>query len=232
MGISSVIQIRKLAAVDIAFLGARFILAEFILGAVGPVSLGLLTLVRSRSIGGTLFGAYVVSLGVNYVPLLWHAVSIARHGTAHEEIADEADDREQLLRRYRRQSLFLLLPLVVPIAALVQGWRTKRTPMWQRGFEARPEHQASFAASRYQRHQRRSRAVVFDYCEKGAITMEYLLLVDEGERRFAGLSEEAFNGELAAIKRLERSSETPFVEAMRFNPLAQQRRCAFVTENA
>jgi len=120
-----VISIRKLAAVDLAFLGSRFVLAEFALGVVGSGALGLFTLFRSHSAGTTLFGLYLVSVGINYVPLLLHAISVVRHGTATAEIADEIDDRKQLFGKYRRGSLILLLLFVVPIVALAQ-WRRSR----------------------------------------------------------------------------------------------------------
>jgi hypothetical protein len=115
-----VIDIRRLAAVDIAFLCSRFILAEFSIGVFGSLGLGVLTLVRTHSFGGTAFGAYLLCIGINYVPLLLHAVSIVRHGTANQEIADEMPDKRRMFRKYRRQSLLLLLPLVVPILAIIQ----------------------------------------------------------------------------------------------------------------
>jgi hypothetical protein len=119
------IGIRRLAAVDLAYLGPKFILTEFTFGVLGPAALGIWTLWRSESIGGTLVGAYLVSLGINYVPLLLYAIDIARQGTAQAEIADEAGDRRALFRKYRRQSLLLLVPLAVPVIALAQEWRTR-----------------------------------------------------------------------------------------------------------
>ena len=116
------IDIRRLAAVDIAFLGSRFILAEFLIGVFGSLCLGVLTLVRTHSLGGTVFGAYLLCIGVNYVPLLLHAIRLVRHGTAYSEIADEMPERPRMFRKYRRQSLLLLVPLVVPILAIIQGW--------------------------------------------------------------------------------------------------------------
>lgn len=70
------ISIRKLAAVEITFLGSRLVIAEFALGVAGPLGLGVLTLVRSQSSAGRLVGAYLMSLAVNCVPLLLHAVQI------------------------------------------------------------------------------------------------------------------------------------------------------------
>jgi hypothetical protein len=115
-----VIEIRRLAAVDIAFLGPRFILAEFSIGVFGSLALGVLTLVRTHSLGGTVFGAYLLCIGVNYAPLLVHAIDLVRHGTAHQEIAGELPEKDRMFRKYRRQSLLLLVPLVVPIVAIVQ----------------------------------------------------------------------------------------------------------------
>jgi len=120
-----VIQIRKLAAVDLAHLGPRLILAEFGLGILGPAALGILSVVRSHSLGGTLFGLYLIALALNYVPLLLHAISLVRGGTAQVEIAAEAGDRKRLFQKYRRQSVWLLVPLVVPIVAVAQEWRMR-----------------------------------------------------------------------------------------------------------
>ena len=84
------INVRRLAAVDLAFLGPKI---------------------------------HLIALGIN-VPLLLHAVGIVRHGNPGAEIAEEADDRSQLFRKYRRQSLWLLVPLVVAIVAVLQVRRT------------------------------------------------------------------------------------------------------------
>jgi membrane protease YdiL (CAAX protease family) len=122
-----VIDIRKLAAVDIAFLGSRFILIEFSIGVLGPLGLGVLTLLRSHTMGGIALGSYLLFIGVNYVPLLLHAVSLVWHNSAHHEIADETTEKRLLFRKYRRQSLLLLVPFVVPVLALAQSFHP-RTP--------------------------------------------------------------------------------------------------------
>lgn len=119
------IDIRKLAALDLAFLGPRIILTEFSLGVFGSFALGVLTLLRSHSMGGIVLGAYLLLIGVNYVPLLLHAISIVRRNSAHYEIADEVTEKRRMFRKYRRQSLLLLVPLVVPIAALAQQYATR-----------------------------------------------------------------------------------------------------------
>jgi hypothetical protein len=121
-----VIDLRRLAAVDVAFLGSKIILTEFAVGVLGPIVLGILTLRKSHSTGGMIFGVYVLLIGVNYVPMLIHAISIVNDGTARDEIADELDDKQRLFRKYRKQSLYLLVPLVAPIAAWMR--RSARLP--------------------------------------------------------------------------------------------------------
>lgn len=111
---------RKLAAVDMAYLGPRLVLAEFSIGVFGSFALGVFALVRSRSLGGIALASYLLSIGINYVPLLLYAVNLARLQTAHYEIAEETVDKRRMFRKYRRQSLLLLVPLAVPILALVR----------------------------------------------------------------------------------------------------------------
>jgi hypothetical protein len=118
-----VIDIRTLAALDIAFLGPRLILIEFTAGVLLPIALGALTLARAGSLAGALFGLYLITLGINYVPLLLYAISIVRAGSAAAEIAGESHDLRRMFRRYRRQSLLLLVPFAVPMASAIQEWR-------------------------------------------------------------------------------------------------------------
>jgi len=66
-------------------------------------------------------------LGINYVPLLIHAISMVRDGIALNEIGRELKDKRAAFRKYRRQSLLLVVPMVVPIAAIVQEIRRRRT---------------------------------------------------------------------------------------------------------
>jgi hypothetical protein len=124
--LNNVIDLRKLAAVDVAFLGSRFILTEFSFGVFVSLGLGVLTLVRIASLGGIIIGTYLLCIGINYVPLLLHAISLVRHGTARQEIADELHDKRRMFRKYRRQSLLLLVPLALPILTLVQQWSSEQ----------------------------------------------------------------------------------------------------------
>ena len=121
-------NVRKLAAIDLLFLGRRLILAEFGIGVFGSLALGVMSVWqgthRSQSAWMVLFGIYLVFVGINYIPLLLHAIDISRKGSALQEIADELGDKQQAFRKYRRQSLWLLVPLVVPVVAVLQRNRT------------------------------------------------------------------------------------------------------------
>jgi hypothetical protein len=50
-----------------------------------------------------------------------------RRGSAGREISDELGDKRSAFRKYRRQSLLLLIPLLVPVAAMVQEVRPRHS---------------------------------------------------------------------------------------------------------
>src|SRR5262245_21151360 len=114
------VNARRLAAVDLSGLGPKIIIPEFALGVLGVPALGILTVLRSGSVEMTVFGVALVGLGVNYIPLLIHAIDLVRRSAVESAIADEGSDRQALYAKYRRQSLWLLLPFAVGIAALSQ----------------------------------------------------------------------------------------------------------------
>jgi hypothetical protein len=111
---------RKLAAIDITFLGAKFIIIEFAGGVFLGAALGVFTLVRSHSWTQFVLGLYLLSLGINYVPMLIYAVAIAKSDSARSEMGDELEDKSGAMAKYRRQSVLLLIALLVPIIALRQ----------------------------------------------------------------------------------------------------------------
>ena len=90
------IDVRKLAAIDLHFLGPRIILAEFGLGVPIMLALGILSLrvglFRTHALWQITLGVYLLLLGLNYIPMLWCAVDIARRGTAVTELGDELHD--------------------------------------------------------------------------------------------------------------------------------------------
>jgi hypothetical protein len=110
------IDIRKLTAVDIALHGPRFILIEFGVGEILLVLFAVLGLMEGR---GAIWSWYLACLAVNYLPLLAYAVVIVRKRSAQDEAAAELAERSTI-RRYGIQQLWLLVPFVVPIAALWQ----------------------------------------------------------------------------------------------------------------
>ena len=130
------IDIRKLAAMDIAFLGPRVILAEFTLGVLGSFVLGLFILFRSHSIWQMGLGSYIASLGINYVPLLLYAILIVRHRSATDEVSSELGHPKRANFKYTFQSLALLVPLLVPVLVLAQEWRKAQTARLRRTSKA------------------------------------------------------------------------------------------------
>jgi hypothetical protein len=115
------IDIRKLAAVELVWLGPHIILAEYSLGIVLPLALGMFTL-RSTLWSPnpwtwqTVLGIWLVTIAANYVPLLLYALSIFRLGSA------EVEGRAEMAhaRRYGVQQAIILVPFLVVVMALVQ----------------------------------------------------------------------------------------------------------------
>jgi|SRR5579883_553488 hypothetical protein len=128
----TIITIRKLAALDIAFHGYRFILAEFAAGVILCGGFGAFSLFAFfRNPGSPLFvlilGLVLSWITLNYVPLLLYAIDMRRRKSARQEVAFELEHREVYARKYTLQSLWLLLPLVVPILAIVQEVKKSRS---------------------------------------------------------------------------------------------------------
>jgi len=116
------INIRKLAALDMAWLGTRAIVAEYALGVILPLVLGLLSLrsgLRDASAWETGLGIWLITIAANYVPLFIYAVLIAKAGTAKEEGQPEIVHA----KRYGVQQIIILVPFLVVIAALLQELR-------------------------------------------------------------------------------------------------------------
>lgn len=115
------IEPRKLAAIDIALLGSKIIIAEFAGGVILCAALGVFVLLKSHgSFAQLLLGAYLISLALNYIPMSVYALEMTRANTARSELGDELNEQRRAMGKYRRQSLWLLVPFVVPIIALAQ----------------------------------------------------------------------------------------------------------------
>ena len=116
-----VLDPRKLAALDLVFLGPQVIITEFLAGVFLSAALGIFVLVRGHGSPGQIsLGLYLISLGVNYVPMLIYAIAITRAKSAWAELGSELDNRRAAMARYRRQSLWLLVPLIVPVITFTQ----------------------------------------------------------------------------------------------------------------
>jgi hypothetical protein len=121
-----VLNARKLVAIDLVFLGSKAIITEFIAGVFLSAALGVFVLVRGHgSVAQIVLGFYLISLGVNYIPMLIYAIAITRARSAQAELGGELDNKRVTMAKYRRQSLWLLVPLVVPLMVFSQA-RTDR----------------------------------------------------------------------------------------------------------
>jgi hypothetical protein len=118
-------NIRKLAAIDIALLGFKLAFAEYACGVLLSLALGVFALFRSHSPWQLALAVYLICLGINYVPMLAHTVSIASRQNAQAELAEELTEKRKAMSKYRRVSLLLLVPLLVPIL-MVTGERPRR----------------------------------------------------------------------------------------------------------
>ena len=87
-------------------------------------ALGILVLVRGHGTPAQIvLGLYLISLGVNYIPMLVYAIAINNAKSARKELGNELDNKNAAMKKYRHQSLWLLIPLIVPIVALTQTRR-------------------------------------------------------------------------------------------------------------
>jgi hypothetical protein len=117
-----VFNARKLAAIDLIFLGPKVVITEFSAGVFLSAVLGIFVLVRGHhSLAQIVLGLYLISLGINYVPMLHYAIRIRRAEGARAELGNELDDKRVAMAKYRRQSLWLLVPMIVPLLALAQS---------------------------------------------------------------------------------------------------------------
>ena len=66
-----VLNARKLAAIDLVFLGSKVIIVEFAIGIFFSAALGFFVLLRGHgSLVQVVLGLYLISIGINYVPML------------------------------------------------------------------------------------------------------------------------------------------------------------------
>ncbi|MBO0683006.1 MAG: hypothetical protein J2P45_07615 [Candidatus Dormibacteraeota bacterium] len=130
-----VIDVRRLAIVDIAAHGSTLILAEFVGAFILLTVLGALSLAaglghRAGPVAWMVaVGGAFVGMGLNYLPLLVHGVPAARGRSAPALAAPELAEPGRYAWTYLWQSaVFLLLPLAMLTLALVQLSRRTRVP--------------------------------------------------------------------------------------------------------
>jgi hypothetical protein len=109
---------RKLAAIDIVFLGFKVVAAEYAFGVLFSLALGIFVFLRSHSGWQIALGIYLVCIGINYVPMLIYTLSIANKENAQAELGYELVEKRRAMSKYRRLSLLLLVPFVLPILAI------------------------------------------------------------------------------------------------------------------
>ncbi|HLI71778.1 MAG TPA: hypothetical protein VKV19_18625 [Ktedonobacteraceae bacterium] len=118
----TIIDMRKLTALGIVLHGSKCIFAEFAGAVILGVGLGVLMLstYRTHPASPGFMGLVPLWIALNYVPLLLYAIDVTRRGSAWQEVAFELEQKEFYVRKYTFQSAWVLLPLAVPILALVQ----------------------------------------------------------------------------------------------------------------
>lgn len=110
-------NVRRLVALDMGLHGPTFILTEFGLGVLIPLILGWSLIAR----GFLVFGAYIVTLGINYVPALIYAVALRK---SYGEVVDMKDPGiGKLNRKYSVHQFLIFIPFFVVVLAIIQRFR-------------------------------------------------------------------------------------------------------------
>ncbi|WP_328534487.1 hypothetical protein OG836_10890 [Micromonospora zamorensis] len=122
-------NVRRLAAVDMhgtrgTARRRRIILAEFLVGVVAMVALGIWLLASSSSLGSRAIGLWFTGAGLNYAPLSIHAIALTRPGALDAELTGVDVDRE--LRRYTVLQLWVFVPLALVVFAVRDALARRR----------------------------------------------------------------------------------------------------------
>ncbi|MFI6259614.1 hypothetical protein ACIBCL_26410 [Micromonospora zamorensis] len=122
-------NVRRLAAVDMHGTRGtaprrRIILAEFLVGVVAMVALGIWLLTSSSSLGSRAIGLWFTGAGLNYAPLSVHAIALMRPGALDAELTGVDIDRE--LRRYTVLQLWVFVPLALVVFAVRDALARRR----------------------------------------------------------------------------------------------------------
>jgi hypothetical protein len=120
------IDLRKIALLDVALQGPLVVRAEFACGVFVSVGLGFFVLAHAMASWQLAVGAYFLSLGVNYIPMLLWACSIRDSASAWGELGPPWHYRGKIMRRHKRQALILFIPLIPLGLAMVNRNRNTR----------------------------------------------------------------------------------------------------------
>jgi hypothetical protein len=120
---NTIINVRKLAALDIVFHGPKFILIEFALAVFICASVGLSILHgANHSPLMIILGSFFLGVSLNYLPLLWYSINIVKHKSAQQEVAYELEHKDSYAGKYTLQSIILLVtPLAMLLLAVYQN---------------------------------------------------------------------------------------------------------------
>jgi hypothetical protein len=120
---NTIINVRKLAALDIVFHGPKFILIEFALAVFICASVGLSILHgANHSPLMIILGSFFLGVSLNYLPLLLYSINIVKHKSAQQEVAYELEHKDRYAGKYTLQSIILLLmPLAMLLLAVYQN---------------------------------------------------------------------------------------------------------------
>ena len=126
LGAVALLDVRRLAAIDMygsagTPLRRRLIVAEFLAGAAGGVLIGLLVALRSTGVGWRLLGVWVVGIGINYIALALHGLSLSRRGVLDAELAGV--DVWPELRRYSYLQFWGVVPVLMAVLSVRQARR-------------------------------------------------------------------------------------------------------------
>src|SRR5262245_48248385 len=123
------LNVARLAAVDMhGTSGTRFrqraILVEFLIGAVAGLALGIWILSTAPQAGWLAFGAWLIGIALNYVPLALYAISLSRPGRLDAALAGV--DIGQELRTYTALQFWVFVPLLLVGLAIWQWWQQRQ----------------------------------------------------------------------------------------------------------
>ena len=121
-------NVRRLAAIDMwgtkgTLRRRRIILAEFLVGVVGALALGLWVMIATADLGGKVLGWYLIGIGLNYVPLSAYALRLSGAGVLEREL--EGVDTLPELRRYGVWQFWVFLPLSMVVFTARDEWSAR-----------------------------------------------------------------------------------------------------------